>query len=241
MAIKRTEKDILNLAANLLARAESTDSENERELCMRQYANLMAKHNLDQEVIRAEKEGRKYRASTPVHEVFEVGSKGNRASGAYAYLLSQICLGFGMRTLLNNKEVDVIGMSADVKAAYDLYLILVGDMVRSAINYLEDQDNYAGVSKLNARKAFYRGYADATYARIVEEREDAEKDAVSERQSTALVIADKKRAIDAMFVEEFGRVSAYRPSGSAWSKHTWAGARAARSASHKRSSGEIES
>lgn len=65
MAIKRTEKDILSLAANLLARAESTDSENERELCMRQYANLMAKHNLDQEAIRAEREGREYKASTP--------------------------------------------------------------------------------------------------------------------------------------------------------------------------------
>lgn len=241
MAIKRTEKDILSLAANLLARAESTDSENERELCMRQYANLMAKHNLDQEAIRAEREGREYKASTPVHEVFEVGSKGNRASGAYAYLLSQICLGFGMRTYLNNKEVDVIGMAADVKAAYDLYLILVGDMVRSAINYLEDRDNYAGVSKLDARKSFYRGYAEATYNRILEEREKAEREAVSERQSTALVVADKKRAINAMFDEEFGRVSWYKPSGSAWSKHSWAGARAARSASHKRSSGEIES
>lgn len=103
-----------------------------------------------------------------MHEVFEVGSKGNRASGAYAYLLSQICLGFGMRTYLNNKEVDVIGMASDVKAAYDLYLILVGDMVRSAINYLEDRDNYAGVSKLDARKSFYRGYAEATYNRILE-------------------------------------------------------------------------
>ena len=118
---------------------------------------------------------------------------------------------------------------------------MVGDMVRSAINYLEDRDNYAGVSKLDARKSFYRGYAEATYNRILEEREKAEREAVSERQSTALVVADKKRAINAMFDEEFGRVSWYKPSGSAWSKHSWAGARAARSASHKRSSGEIES
>src|SRR5699024_675371 len=130
-------RDISKVISGLMSKAESTESEHEREALFQKAQSLSTMHAVDMAVAmsdRRKKEGQS--ALKPEKRYYEAGVKGDRGAGAYSELFTVIGYVNDTKVYSSNSEMDAYGMPHDLDTVEQLYYTILPQMVESCIDYL---------------------------------------------------------------------------------------------------------
>lgn len=192
----------IQLISRLLAQADGTDSDAERDTAMSMAQTLASKYEIDLEVARSFRSEEERRRENRVVVIdVEIGEPKNRGAGTYSDLMIAIADANGVRWIRgdNNAWVRLYGMSFDIEVIQKLYLTLLVQMIREANAFIEEGSwrEERGVSALGARKAFCHNFSARIKQRLNEARMRAEWEANREHgDKVAIVLADKRREIN---------------------------------------------
>lgn len=197
----------IELIAQLLAKAESTEFAEERETFMRAAEKKAARLSIDLSVARAHKDGKEARSkNAPVKQEFDIGTKGDRGAGTYSDLLTALGEAHDMRWWrYGNERVDLVGLSFDMEYIEKVYPILLYEMVKGCQNFLSSGTwKSDGVTRSEARFSYCKTFAETVKSRIISTRLEARNEHERESgDSVALVVADQKKEIHSLFRSEY--------------------------------------
>lgn len=219
----------------LLAKAESTDSEHEREALMSKAQQIATLAAIDLETAR-QRQADKTKRETPVKKTVQLLPEGVTQLRTHFVALAgaiveandlQMTYYAGNKTLLTN----LFGFPSDIEVAELLFASLAYQMKSSADAYIksgaykgdtwEDYDcscsecrwNFFGtgvhrkpVDARVARNQFYTGFVRTIAGRLAEARLDAIAKANVESTGTDLVLASKADEVNEFYRENSGRV-----------------------------------
>ena len=211
----------------LLARAERTSSEHERDTAVQMAQKLATKHQIDMAKLVQDGD-----TSDETAEVFiQIGGHGQHGKRA----LVDLYIGIGHTNGLdvgigpNRRFVRLIGYKSDIELTQLLFESLVGQMAhateaylstrdRTEIAYSEQYGDYRPVSTQTARKSFHEEFAKRVSLRLWRARKSgaAEYDddhTATGAESAELVLANKSARVSAYKHEILGGATerSYRP------------------------------
>jgi hypothetical protein len=228
----------MDTLAKILAKAENTDNEAESESFMQRARQMAAAMGVELDMVRAHAQSQE--KQVPEERKYKVGDYGSRYNQYMAKLFSGIAYAYEMRLSMstNNMYVWATGFPSDHEIIDALFQVAAVKMVDDANRALKRGDQKKarsgyGVDGRVYRAHFYEGYINTFRARLYEERRNArreydarmkaEKEArgefvspyiedESETDSTAVVLADKRKTIDDAY--EAANPHWYHPDGS---------------------------
>lgn len=216
MSTAPTEDRTEDRMERLLAVIDSDSStEGEKENAQRFLQILQRKSSVSVEELR--QRSRKKERIAPEIRYFTMGKKGDRASGAFSLLFDAIAYPNDVKCLLNDSEVEAVGMAADLDYTHALYERLAVQMVLSCQSYIKSGEWKSRESKVNlARRAFYLGYTNAIRDRLIQANALADREIARESGvSSSVALRDKKERISETYSEHKGTRS-YAKFGDNW-------------------------
>lgn len=214
----------LERVRKLLAKAEGTDNEHERETFMSAAASLMAKYGIEQAML-----GQGQARVTPGNRVVHVEEGSYMAR--HLDLIYHIAEAMGCKSIMlhprsarnetNRKAVHIFGYLSDIERAEVMYTSLLLQMASTLRRLVVP----AGHNTRSYRNSWCHGYV----AKVVDMVKAREQAAAQEAgSSTALVLVDRSSAVRLAFQEEYATVrkSYARTTGRGYSAGQAAGARA---------------
>lgn len=209
------EKRITKIQA-LLAKAESTDSEEESDALFAKAEELMVKWSIDEAVARA---AGKMEAEDFVCEKVDLAS---------TYFMADIDL---MMAVANNGDcrlvmakpasnragwVKVVGFKGDVERALMLFTSLRIQVTRGVGKAVQPPEDFS--SSYIFRKSFRQGFAYRIGERLRKQREATVKDAAEEHGTgMELVLRNKSEVVDQKYSEMFRNLRRARSGRQGWS------------------------
>jgi hypothetical protein len=201
---------ILRRIRGLLDQAEGTPYPDEAEAFAAKAAELMARHHVDQAMLE--------RASTDRHTVTELDIDLGRGQYVRArlMLLGVVADAFGCR-LLSSSTHDgrvghVIGHRADAESVSMLYTSLLLQATRAA----QAEPGPRGHRQVSFRRGFLMGFAQRVGDRLAAQMAAAVRDTESStvepgHPSVALVLADRRHAVDGWIDQKYGKLGRLGP------------------------------
>lgn len=197
----------LELVRKLLAKAEGTDNEHERETFMKAAADLMAKYGIEQAMIavgqvRSRPTSRLVRVEASAYAArhFDLIHHIAEAMGCQAILLPAR---YGANTS-EKKAMHIFGYESDIERAEVLYTSLLLQMASG----LRRVQIPADQSPRAYRNSWLLGFVN-TVARLVREREQAARQEAG--TGAELVLADRSAAVVSEFREAYPHIRRSRP------------------------------
>jgi hypothetical protein len=231
------------LIAQMLAKAESTDSENERDMCTAQAEKLMLKLGIQ----RAELESvGKQKAEDIIQRSREFPGD---LSISFITFTHSVAMGYGDLTTLQSKSsyssartAYIIGHESDVLQFLQL-LDSLEKQVRAALRTWqrasrEERRYQTGQQKYLANRAFIEAFGGTVAARLRAERAE---EMTTASTGAALVLADKKGRVDAWVKDTYTLGRAGRGHSNGYNAGARAAGRAAGEKAQLRSSSAINS
>lgn len=228
-----TAEKILDRIRALLAKAESTTHDGEREVYLAKAIELIAKYGIDEALLAAKADTRQI----PGHRRITI-------DGAYskekASLLGWLVEAFGGQAVLHNRgrkavAVTLIGFEADLERTELLYTSLLLQAMRQLAQVRPEADPWAweGPSRQSVaafRRSWFVGFASRVTTRVRAAEKGAVQEATrTEGTSTALVLVDRKAQVEQYKVELFpklGKPRTHKVDPHAYRQGTQAGDRA---------------
>jgi hypothetical protein len=231
--------DLMGKIGALLMKAESTDSEHERDALMSKAQELATIASIDLEVARnKQKDKHKREQVTSKHiTLFEWGDR-SRTKPFFVQLMTCIGHANDVRFTIahNSMYVNAYGFPSDIEVTEALYNSLSVQMVDAAERYLKTKEyrndtiqyetySYWGpkyeekpMDGRTARRSFYTAFRSEVTSRLMQARKDA-ADSVEVTDddgsvtSGALVLASKSEEVDNYYRENNNARGTYRGSG----------------------------
>ena len=203
---------VLRRIRGLLDQAESTPYPSEAETFAAKAAELMARHRIDQAMLA--------RPSGEGHRIVEVDIELGRGQYVRArlMLLGVVADAFDCRLLSSSgpegRTGHVIGHATDVDQVSLLYTSLLLQATRAA----DHETGHRGHRKIAFRRGFLMGFAARVGDRLAAQMAEAVHDADERREqapgpsaSVALVLADRRTAIDSWVADTYPRLARLGP------------------------------
>ncbi|MFE3451033.1 DUF2786 domain-containing protein [Nonomuraea sp. NPDC059194] len=213
----------LDRVRKLLAKAEGTDNEHERETFMAAATALMAKYGIERAAPSSAR-------STPANRVVTLGDPWAREKARLVYLVSEavrcrpVLIGKGD----GGQRVHVFGFASDLERADLLATSLLLQMASGVARVAVPPDRVRAY-----RRSWMLGFTDEVYRLLVAAESRA---AASGAPGTELVLADRKADVERAVAQVYPRIrrSVPRMSGTGYRDGVAAGRRAdlARTAVH---------
>jgi hypothetical protein len=222
----------------LLAEAESTDSEHEREALMAKAQQLAARHSIDL-ALAADREGRTDQQPVVERIVFDGDHRNRNLKKHLVLLMSAVARANDVRMDVLNRADGVVlyGYPSDVRMAQAIWASLALQMASASAAWMRTgawrrqtmvrHDRWGPeavpMDARVARRSFYEGFVHRIGERLREARESAERDAVRDdavrpgagaAAGTALVLAGKRSRIADFYAEQSRARGTWRPTGS---------------------------
>ena len=222
----------------LLAKAESTDSEHEREALMAKAQQLAARHSIDL-ALAAAREGRTDQQPVVERIVFDGDHRNRNLKKHLVLLMSAVARANDVRLDVLNRADGVVlyGYPSDVRMAQAIWASLALQMASASAAWMRTgawrrqtmvrHDRWGPeavpMDARVARRSFYEGFVHRIGERLREARESAERDAVRDdavrpgagaAAGTALVLAGKRSRIADFYAEQSRARGTWRPTGS---------------------------
>lgn len=193
------------LIADLLARAERTDSEPERDLCLERAQREAARHGISMAEA-AYAAAQRGTAPAPTERTVRIGSPGTPGLSTYTRLCLGVAEANGLRCLIGSRgaRVHLMGMPDDIDTAVMLYESLAIQMARAATAWLASPEfarssaaarrqweaglAAARPNKGVARRSFNRGFTDHICTLLREAAEQARSDALAQASEEASTV-----------------------------------------------------
>jgi hypothetical protein len=185
----------LDKVRKLLAKAESTDSDAERDALNARAAELIAKYGIDEAMASA---GRPSGDDMALKE-YEI--RGDYAD-EIARLLVGLAIALGAQGILTYEGATVVGYLADIERLEVLYTSLSLQMHSGAVRV---------DGTVSVRRGWMTGFKDVVVQRVRDAEARARHDAGGKGSSTDLVLASREVAVRNAFREEFPSVGFSRP------------------------------
>lgn len=219
-----TEKT-LDRIANILAKAENTTFDQERETYLAKAQELATLAGLDLEVARSRTHAKERQA--PIQRHIEIGRKGDRGAGAYADLFNQIAIVNDVECIMADSWIDAYGMPNDIDMTEALFAVILNQMVIGCIEYISEGSWRGETSIHDARKSYYEGYRNRVVSRLAQAKRLASRDAsdryAQEGVNTSLVLADKKKEVHDFYWTNAKRLSTRKAVRGKHAGSRWAG------------------
>lgn len=229
----------LNRIGSLLAKAESTDSEHEREALMSKAQSIATLAAIDLETAR-QRQADKTRREAPIKKTVQLLPEGVTQLRTHFVSLASLIVNnndLRMTYYAGNKNLitNLFGFPSDIDVMELLFASLAYQMKSAADAYIksgeykgdtwEDFDcscrecqwNHSGsgwhmkfVDARVARNQFYTEFLRSIGTRMHEARRDAIKEATVESTGTDLVLASKTEEVNEFYRETSGRVVSAR-------------------------------
>ncbi|MCA0332072.1 MAG: DUF2786 domain-containing protein [Actinobacteria bacterium] len=224
----------------LLAKAESTDSEHEREALMAKAQQLAARHSIDL-ALAAAREGRTDQQPVVERIVFDGDHRNRNLKKHLVLLMSAVARANDVRMDVLNRADGVVlyGYPSDVRMAQAIWASLALQMASASAAWMRTgawrrqtmvrHDRWGPeavpMDARVARRSFYEGFVHRIGERLREARESVERDAVRDDAvrpgagagagaGTALVLAGKRGRIADFYAEQSRARGTWRPTGS---------------------------
>lgn len=227
-----TNDDMLRKIQGLLAKADGTDNEHERDAFYAKAQALMLKHAIDEAMLAAAGNGQED-DRTPIVEAFTFSADDRFRPGKMS-LLHGIAETNRVRAVFHratkkNQQSSLVGFKSDIEFVKLLYTSALMQAM-GASNKAWKQSAGSG-SRHTFTSNFIYGFAGTVTRRLDEAARQAKADAgVTEGTSTALALIDRDQQISDKFAEAFPRVGTARGSLSRNGDARLAGAAAGRNA-----------
>lgn len=195
----------------LLRKAEGAATEHEAEAFQTKAMELIAKHGIDQAMLDAKRQEAGGKAEDIVRKRVTIR---NPYSETKARMVAWVVMNMRCRAILHpdptgrsTGSVSVIGFESDVDRAIQLVSSL---LLQLAGQVDKQRDPYGITPARTYRKNWASGFAVAVSNRVRDYETRAEKaaDADSDGPSTALVLVDRKAAVERWYSEQFGNLKA---------------------------------
>ena len=190
-----TEDKQLAKVAAILAKAERTDNEAEREAFMHAAETLAAKYSFEMDLLRSlNKEKSEEGQNRVISKTFDIGTKGDRGAGTYSDLLIAIAEAHDMSWYRwGNDQVALYGGSFDMAYIEAVYPTILVHMVQESNKFLKSGVwKVRDVTRSEARYSFCLAYSQRVKQRMVEARQDVVQEFANEGKNVSLVLADKR-------------------------------------------------
>ena len=174
----------LETMRRLLAQAEATDSEAERDICMERVQRLATRHQVALAVLRARTTDQEFSAG-PVEETLQIGEPGQRSLWCHVNLMTGIMHANNLKGTVayGNTSMTMLGFREDIDMAKQLFYSLSRQMQAAweqhlALNPVE----YAYVGRSGQRKkiatitrknAFFGEFGNQMTRRLIQVRDEA--------------------------------------------------------------------
>jgi putative metallohydrolase (TIGR04338 family) len=174
----------LETMRRLLAQAEATDSEAERETCMERVQRLATRHQVALAVLRARTTDQEFSAG-PVEETVQIGEPGQRSLWCYVNLMTGIMHANNLKGTVayGNTSMTMLGFREDIDLAKQLFYSLTRQMQAAwerhlALNPVEY--GYTGrsmklkkIATITRKNAFFGEFGNQMNRRLLEVKEQA--------------------------------------------------------------------
>lgn len=197
----------------LLAKAESAGLDTpEGQIFMNAVQRKAARASIDLAMLRKNKDAKDKegpKGTTVISRSYEMGTKGDRGSGAYTNLFWAIADVNDVKVIMNDREVTAYGVESDIDYVYTLYKVVVVQMIEARARYIDtDEWREDGVNIHAARRSFCQGYIERIKRRLWNAQQEAEAEAREQygRQATDIVLADKKQQVRKMYYADAGKL-----------------------------------
>lgn len=212
----------------LLAKAESTTSEQESSALMAKAQELMLKFAIDEAMLAKADPSRK---SRPITVTLDFG-KNRTGIKALRILLAGLADVNRCKVWMHHgrRYLSIAGFEEDVKFVEMLYRSIEVQMA-SACAVETPMAASLGVSKATFKTNFMYGYVSRVIARLREAQRVATREATATSSSTALVLVDRKAQVDRYVEDTVGKLSRgagarHQGNAAAYAQGSAAGARA---------------
>jgi hypothetical protein len=187
------DKMLARIAA-LLRQAEGTDNQHEADAFMAAAQRLATATSIDLAVARAHSDKRT-KVQAPIQRTITIGNAGTRGLRTYVQLFTVIAHANDVKcdVASNSTFVYAYGFAEDIDASHALYASLVLQMVRASEAYISSGE-HRPTPTITARINFQLAFGARIGKRLVEAREEAQREATNGRDSqpgTAIALRDK--------------------------------------------------
>lgn len=210
------EDRILERVRGLLAKAESTDSADERLALIGKVQQLQAKYNIDAAKLQAAGTAPAEEVTTVRLDVARPRQSGGKALLSLVFALAKAngAVAVGHEGGGGGTRATVVGFGSDVRAVQTLFGSLCRQLERAAA-YAVRNHKPAGVHGLTYRVSYAHGWVDTVAGRLADARRDAVAQAAAEDAgtgpaSTALVLRSRAERVDGRKRELFPKLGTFR-------------------------------
>jgi hypothetical protein len=213
-----TEDTMIDKITKLLAKAERAGTPEEAEAFAAKATDLMMKHSIDEAMVANRKPGSSTKVAQLKIPVYGSYWQAHREI-AFGVARAFDCKLLQGTTPYAGKQKGyalVVGFEDDLKLIEQLYASLLIQCQRGLDAFKRSGNlpsHYTPMEKFTARRSFIFGFADEVTRRLVEQRENAKASAQETNTgdtSVALVLANRKDAVDQYFAEAFPRTGKAR-------------------------------
>lgn len=204
-----TNDDILRKIQGLLAKADGTDNEHERDAFYAKAQSLMLKHAIDEAMLEAA--GGKTEDGEPVVETF-VFSVDDRFRPGKIQLLHGIAETNRVQAVFHratkkNQAASLVGFKSDIEFVKLLYTSALMQALSSGSKAFSSHDGYG--TRHTFLSNFVLGFAQTVVQRLAAAQRDAQREAGT---GAELVLVDRQDRVDAKFADAFPKVGTARGS-----------------------------
>lgn len=203
----------IDTIAQLLNKAENTDSPEEAALFMKAAERKAARMSLKLADLRAHTKEKQDQQGKPIMRRVGTGQKGMIRRPRIAELLWRLGQEYDIQSVAANdgSYVKLVGFESDIEMVETLYGHLLYQMVDEGKEFLRsDAFKESGLSRRDGLDNFYNGFILTVARRVGEQRrialEQYEKRRSQDLNSMALVLKDKRSEVSSKYRDEFGRI-----------------------------------
>lgn len=195
--------DYAGKIAALMAKAEATTFEAERDAYLAKASELQLKWMISDSDVRAAADSRDV-----VDQLVRVAAKGVVKNSSFVKakrdMLTGLCKIFHVKvTIFSDRSgMTLFGFESDVRFVEQLHASLVVQMTTAMERELNRDRSF--------RTSFAHGYASRVVARLHEARRQQESNASNAAPGTALVLRDRQQQVDSYFKNQLGGVKLRR-------------------------------
>lgn len=174
----------LETMRRLLAQAEATDSEAERDICMERVQRLATRHQVALAVLRARTTDQEFSAG-PVEETLQIGEPGQRSLWCHVNLMTGIMHANNLKGTVayGNTSMTMLGFREDIELAKQLFYSLSRQMQAAweahlALNpveyaYMSRSGQRKKIATITRKNAFFGEFGNQMTRRLIKVRDEA--------------------------------------------------------------------
>ncbi len=199
------DENKIDLIRKLLAKAEGTSNEEERDAYNAKATNLMLQYGIEDAMLTA---ANAERAKTEqiISKTIVLQDVPKSYSYEYAALVIRIARALGMQGFMlvtDRKEPCIVGFESDIKRSLPLLKSLVwqctDELQRYAIRWVSKNHTMSGTDKYNAKRAFIVGFTSAVQKKMT----PVVQEAMNKVPGAELVLVDRTKQIEAFMNSTF--------------------------------------